>query len=88
MQDTSLEAYERIQPKLGEIQKVVYDRMRMLARPVTHHELISLFREAYSPSTIRTRVSELVKLGLVVPAGTTLINTGLQDSRVNLWRAV
>jgi len=77
---TSSEAYEAIKPAINELQQTFLDAIRRMG-PVTHHDLIARYPE-YSESTIRTRVSELVKLGLVRATGTT---TTLSGRRATLW---
>lgn len=68
MQSTSLEAYESIEPHLGDIQKVcLHEIIASGTIGMTQQELEDKF--LMIASTIRTRVSELCRLGYVVDSG-------------------
>lgn len=79
---TSVEAAERIAPKLSELQARVLVAIRDRG-PICDGELESLPRFAESaPSTIRKRRGELVALGLVEECGRTEFN----GSSMKVWR--
>lgn len=69
--ETSHAAAEEISDHLRELQQRV---LTLFAEqgPMTHHELIAKYRDAFgktSESTIRTRCAELVEKGLIVDTG-------------------
>lgn len=58
MQTTSLQAYDSILSKLGAKQKIVYDKMIEIGRPVTHRQLAEYL--GWSINRVTGRVNELV----------------------------
>lgn len=73
-------------PALNETQGTLY---RLIKRKTQSH--YSLYHEAraqgfkFTPSSVRTRVSELVKLGLVKPSGRFEVTPS--GRKANLWKA-
>lgn len=61
-QETSREAVEKIIPKMSKLRKAV---LVTLARGPMSDELLRTYHPQYRESTIRTRRSELVQMGLV-----------------------
>ena len=67
MQETSIESYELIQPKIGKRQLLVYSAIITLGSPTDME--ISKFLKRDDPNYVRPRRNELVKKGLVVENG-------------------
>jgi hypothetical protein len=71
MHQTSRDAFESVKPILNDLQRRVLDCVQKLgATGLTSEELETYFR-GYKPSSSRTRISELVRLGMVVDSGRT-----------------
>lgn len=68
MQDTTLAAYESVQPALNTLQRKVLAKLSLRPAGMTDEELTDALG-AENRSTFRTRRSELVKLGLVKATG-------------------
>lgn len=84
LQPTSLEAYEEIKPHLGRLQSGVLEAADQFHdAEFTHQDLINHL-PYLAQSTVRTRVKELVRKGLIVDTGKTcVLDTG---RRAILWR--
>src|SRR5579864_4507139 len=83
IQDTSLAAFDSIQPKLGEKQNKVLQTLRLLPN-ATNAELAA--KLGWPINTITPRCQELRKMGLVLDAGKrTCKQTG---STAHAWKTV
>ena len=67
VQDTSIQSYKEIIPKLGDKQQEVYDAILYL-KYATDHEVAN-FLEYSDPNKVRPRRFELVELGLITEIG-------------------
>ena len=82
LQDTSLHAWEIVQHKIWEKQKVVLDKIRLLPN-VTNAELSVML--GWEINRVTPRVKELREMGLVLDAGKRICrHTG---STVHAWKA-
>lgn len=68
MRSTALAAFDSIKPQLTELQQRVLAALKAAPYGLAFHELEPLITDM-SDSSIRTRVSELVKAGAVVCSG-------------------
>jgi len=66
IQPTSLEAYKDILQRLGDKQRVVYDVIVMVDKPITNIEIAEYL--IWAINCVTGRVRELVQLGVVEEA--------------------
>lgn len=91
---TSHAAAESVTPKLTITRRALLKALRLLARPVTDHEIARYYPgiaqndglPGQSPSGLRTRRKELVDLGLVRDSGWTA--TLPSGRKATLWELV
>lgn len=81
MQQTTLEAYESIQPKITALQSIVYCAIIKASQGLTDNEICSI--TGINGSTVRPRRIELERMGLIVGVG---IRKGLNGRNSIVWR--
>ena len=82
--NTSRAAYNRIKGNVGALQATVLAVLKANPNGLMDDQLIAIL--GWVPSTVRTRRSELVKMGLVVASGR--LGRTKTGCKANIWVAV
>jgi hypothetical protein len=84
MRDTSREAYARVKLTAGKCRRLVLEMLRLNPSGMTHDQIIQRLGIRYAASSLRTRTSELVKVGLV--KADTRYGKSLLGNRATIWK--